>query len=70
MKQGYFRNIVLFFLFLFFFIPFLASNQKVNAIEIKYDTEFRCSDNAVAPLDNLLDIQTFLSCNGFNPGPP
>ena len=28
-----------------------------------------CADNAVAPLNNLKDIQTFLNCNGFNPGP-
>jgi len=69
MKQGYFKNIIFFFLFLIFFIPFSASSQKVSAIEIKYDNQFRCLDNAVAPLDNLLDIQTFLSCNGFNPGP-
>ena len=69
MKQGYFKNIIFFFLFLIFFIPFSASSQKASAIEIKYDNQFRCLDNAVAPLDNLLDIQTFLSCNGFNPGP-
>ena len=69
MKQGHFRNGILFFLFLIFFIPFSLSNQKASAIEIKYDTQLRCLDNAVAPLDNLLDIQTFLSCNGFNPGP-
>ena len=30
---------------------------------------YHCADNAVAPLNNLKDIQTFLSCNGFNPGP-
>ena len=69
MKQGYFKNVILFFLFLIFFIPFLGSSQKASAIEIKYDAQLRCLDNAVAPLDNLLDIQTFLSCNGFNPGP-
>ena len=69
MKQGYFKNVILFFLFLIFFIPFSGSSQKASAIEIKYDAQLRCLDNAVAPLDNLLDIQTFLSCNGFNPGP-
>ena len=69
MKQGYFKNIILFFLFLVFFMPFSASSQKASAIEIKYNDQFRCLDNAVAPLNNLLDIQTFLNCNGFNPGP-
>ena len=27
------------------------------------------ADNAVAPLDSVMDIQTYLSCNGFSPGP-
>ena len=28
-----------------------------------------CENNAVAPLTSTLDIQRYLNCNGFNPGP-
>ena len=38
-------------------------------IRDRTSTTLNCADNAVAPLNNLKDIQTFLSCNGFNPGP-
>ena len=30
---------------------------------------FSCASNAVAPLESIKDIQTYLNCNGFNPGP-
>ena len=50
-------------------MSFLSADQKANALEIKYDAQLSCVDNAVAPLESLLEIQTFLSCNGFNPGP-
>ena len=30
---------------------------------------FSCASNAVAPLNSIQDIQTYLDCNGFNPGP-
>ena len=30
---------------------------------------YSCVDNAVAPLTTTKDIQTYLNCNGFNPGP-
>ena len=30
---------------------------------------FNCADNPVAPLSTTKDIQTYLNCNGFNPGP-
>ena len=69
MKQGYLKKIIIVFIFSFFFMSFLSADQKANALEIKYDAQLSCVDNAVAPLENLLEIQTFLSCNGFNPGP-
>ena len=50
-------------------MSFSLADQKANALEIKYNAQLSCVDNAVAPLENLLEIQTFLSCNGFNPGP-
>ena len=69
MKQGYLKNIILVFIFSFFFMSFSPADQKANALEIEYNAQLSCVDNAVAPLENLLEIQTFLSCNGFNPGP-
>ena len=69
MKQGYLKKIIIVFIFSFFFMSFSSADQKANALEIKYDAQLSCVDNAVAPLESLLEIQTFLSCNGFNPGP-
>ena len=69
MKQG-FKKLSYFFI-AFFLISLLVNTQKepVSAIEIPTYPSFYCVDNAVAPLNNLKDIQTFLNCNGFNPGP-
>ena len=33
------------------------------------NSSFSCADNAVAPLTTTKDIQTWLSCNGYDPGP-
>ncbi len=43
--------------------------EPANAHNLKPSSSVFCVNNAVAPLDNLKDIQTFLNCNGFNPGP-
>ena len=70
MKQGY-KNFVL-FLLLFATSFFLINNKNyvAQAQQIQYQSpKLSCSDNAVAPLDSLKDIQAFLNCNGFNPGP-
>ena len=70
MKQGY-KNFVL-FLVLFATSFFLINNKNhaAQAQQIQYQSpKLSCSDNAVAPLDSLKDIQAFLNCNGFNPGP-
>ena len=69
MKQGlkYFSKIIS-----ITFLCFTALNAlkiSANALEINHSKTFNCAENAVAPLDTLRDIQTFLSCNGFNPGP-
>ena len=69
MKQGLFKNSAYIFTFLIAFALALSPEEEAKALEIKYDSNMFCVDNAVAPLNNLLDIQTFLSCNGFNPGP-
>ena len=69
MKQGLKKTT--FFLIAFFATTFLINLQKEPAFAHKVPTSItlNCTDNAVAPLNNLKDIQTFLSCNGFNPGP-
>ncbi len=36
---------------------------------VKHNTIVSCADNAVAPLTTITDIQTYLKCNGFSPGP-
>ena len=69
MKQGLKKTA--FFLIAFFATTFLINLQKEPAFAHKVPTSItlNCADNAVAPLNNLKDIQTFLNCNGFNPGP-
>ena len=69
MKQGLKKTT--FFLIAFFATTLLINFQKEPAFAHKVPTSItlNCADNAVAPLNNLKDIQTFLKCNGFNPGP-
>ena len=69
MKQGLTK--ITFFLIVFFAVSFFINSQKepVFAFEVPTSVTLNCADNAVAPLNNLKDIQTFLNCNGFNPGP-
>ena len=69
MKQGLKKTAL--FLIAFFATTFLINLEKEPAFAHKVPTSvtLNCADNAVAPLNNLKDIQTFLNCNGFNPGP-
>jgi len=69
MKQGLKKTT--FFLIAFFATTLLINLQKEPAFAHKVPTSItlNCADNAVAPLNNLKDIKTFLNCNGFNPGP-
>ena len=69
MKQGLRKTTL--FVIAFFATTFLINLQKEAAFAHKVPTSItlNCADNAVAPLNNIKDIQTFLSCNGFNPGP-
>ena len=69
MKQGIKK--LLLFVTTFFVVSFFINTEKQPAIafEIPSHSTLYCLDNAVAPLNNLKDIQTFLNCNGFNPGP-
>ena len=69
MKRGLQKTTL--FVIAFFATTFLINLQKEPAFAHKVPTSItlNCADNALAPLNNLKDIQTFLSCNGFNPGP-
>ena len=69
MKQGVIKFSI--FVIAFFATTFLinSQNEPAMAFELPTSVTLNCLDNAVAPLNNLIEIQTFLSCNGFNPGP-
>ena len=69
MKQGHLKFILFFAIFIATFLFTNKENNYVFAHEIPTNPYLSCVDNAVAPLNNLKDIQTFLNCNGFNPGP-
>ena len=69
MKQGHLKFILFFAIFIATFLFTNKENNYVYAHEIPTNPYLSCVDNAVAPLNNLKDIQTFLNCNGFNPGP-
>ena len=69
MKIGL-KNFILFiFVFLISFFYSSKESNSISALPIYTTTFSNCVDNAVAPLDTLIDIQRFLNCNGFNPGP-
>ena len=52
------------------FAMLLIGQQNVSAQTIPIPNySFSCVSNAVAPLNSVKDIQTYLDCNGFNPGP-
>jgi len=69
MKQGHLKFILFFAIFITTFLFANKEKNHVHAYEIPTNPYLSCVDNAVAPLNNLIDIQTFLNCNGFNPGP-
>jgi len=69
MKQGHLKVVLFFAIFITTFLFANKENNHVHAREIPTNPYLSCVDNAVAPLNNLIDIQTFLNCNGFNPGP-
>ncbi len=69
MKQGLKTSFLLFIGFIFSFVLLNLYKEPLNALNLKPTSSMYCVNNAVAPLDNLKDIQTFLNCNGFNPGP-
>ena len=72
MLRGIFKYLINLFLasiFLVFVSQTEAhSNTHTHSI-IRHDVNISCAENAVAPLNSIKDIQTFLKCNSFNPGP-
>ena len=65
MKQGVIKFSI--FVIAFFATTFLinSQNEPAMAFELPTSVTLNCVDNAVAPLNNLIEIQTFLSCNGL-----
>ena len=72
MLRGIFKFILSFFFATIFVISVgqteALSNTHSHSI-VRHDVNVGCVDNAVAPLNSIKDIQTFLNCNGFSPGP-
>ena len=68
MLRGIVKNVSFVFFFTIF-ISFLGQSEAQSKTIIRYDINLSCADNAVAPLNSIKDIQTFLNCNGFSPGP-
>ena len=68
MRQGQNKYLKIIFVTSFFLVLF-GFKSNAAAFEIRYSENFSCAENAVAPLSSVLDIQTFLNCNGFEPGP-
>ena len=68
MLRGASKKISFIFL-LGIFISFLGQTEAHSKTIIRYDVNLSCAENAVAPLNTIKDIQTFLNCNGFSPGP-
>ncbi len=69
MKQGLKIKLLFVFSFILSFALLNLFKEPANAINLKPNSYLSCANNAVAPLENLKDIQTFLNCNGFNTGP-
>jgi len=68
MLRGILKNVSFIFFFAIF-ISFFGQSEAHSKTIVRYDINFSCADNAVAPLNSIKDIQTFLNCNGFSPGP-
>ena len=68
MVQGMIKKLILISIFTFSFV-LISQNNAYAEISTPVNTTFGCTSNAVAPLDSIKDLQTYLNCNGFNPGP-
>ena len=68
MLQGILRYISSLFFAVIFFL-FIGQSEALSQTIVRHDVNISCAENAVAPLNTIKDIQKFLDCNGFNPGP-
>jgi len=68
MVQGIFKKLV-YITFFSFFCIFISQSSAYAQVSPHHNTSFDCVSNAVAPLDSIKDLQTYLNCNGFNLGP-
>ena len=68
MVQGIFKKLIILIGFISLFLIVNESPSYSYTLTIP-KSSFSCADNAVAPLTTTKDIQTWLSCNGFDPGP-
>ena len=66
--RGAIKKIIILIGFISLFLVVNESPSYSYTLPIP-NSSFSCADNAVAPLTTTKDIQTWLSCNGFNPGP-
>jgi|LULZ01.1.fsa_nt_gb SpoIID/LytB domain protein len=69
MMQGTLRRFVIIFVFFGFILLINQSPAYSYSRIIPPNSTSTCADNAVAPLSTTMDIQRFLDCNGFDPGP-
>ena len=68
MVRGILKKILFSFTFFCLFLFFNETAAFSYTSNIPGPT-INCADNPVAPLSSTKDIQTYLNCNGFNPGP-
>ena len=67
MLRGILKYISTLFLAVILFL-FMGQSIAQSQTIVRHDVNISCADNAVAPLNSVKDIQTFLNCNGFSPG--
>ena len=68
MIQGIFKKISIIGVLAFICLLMGQNTASARILPIP-NYSFSCASNAVAPLGSIQDIQTYLNCNGFNPGP-
>ena len=66
--RGIFKKIIILIGFISLFLVVNESPSYSYTLPVP-NSSLNCADNVVAPLTTTKDIQTWLSCNGFNPGP-
>ena len=68
MIQGIFKKLIFISILTFVFLIIGQNNSFAQTLPVP-NHSFSCASNAIAPLESIKDLQTYLNCNGFNPGP-